>query len=362
MHAAVITRDWSLTTPHDLDAERVAAAFGPPVSCLDLADRVVPAARDLVQARSRRNGFPLRQLRGGRWAVRDHRPGCCRNVYYDPAEAASHARSATHMARRYGTSAQLAEEIAESVIAAHGTAMFEPDLRAAGRWVEPPSGLVELWLLGITPGTVQRIWREGLRRPATVRYYLGVVARKPRLEWIRTTADICPDDLELPAHLAWNETAADRADPTARASWLRIGAPRAVSALLSEAGITPAQVREFASAVRSTPSSAAVQLGAWTRAVGAAPSIDALVQLYAAGLPAGYLPSAGAAGRLAEQLRDTGIILDTHDVAMLLAAAGSVPGALAWARAGVCSPVLVAKEAAAGGRPPEGPDEEGISP
>jgi hypothetical protein len=38
-HPVTIHPDWSVTTPHDLESERVAAAFGGYLSCLDLATR-----------------------------------------------------------------------------------------------------------------------------------------------------------------------------------------------------------------------------------------------------------------------------------------------------------------------------------
>jgi hypothetical protein len=348
-HEAMIESDWSLTTPHDLEAERVAAAFGSRVSCLDLAERVVPAVRYLVQARSGRAGFLLKRVRDRSWRVIDHRRGCCWETFDDPAEAARHVRTAIHAARRHGTSAQLVEDLAERVIAAHGgPAAFAPDLSAADNWVVPASGLVELWEQGISSETVERIWRRGLRRPATVRYYVGVVAMKPDLDWIRATADVSPDDLELPAHLAWTETPADRADPTARAAWLRLGAPRELSRTLAEYGVAPEQVREFAGVVGQTPSAAAARLCAWVRAVGSLPSLAALAALYAAGVPGHYELSPMAAARLADRLEEEGYNLGPQDVAMMLAAAGSVPGALAWVRAGQHDPVAVAQQVAAG--------------
>jgi hypothetical protein len=246
----------------------------------------------------------------------------------------------------------MVEEIAQWVIAAHGAAAFEPDLTRAADWVEPAGGLVELWLLGITPPAVERIWREGLQRPATVRYYLGVVALRPSLAWIRATTEVNPDDLELPAHLAWTETPADRADPTARAAWLRIGAPRELSRKLAEYGVAPEQVREFAGVVGQTPSAAAARLCAWVRAIGSPPSLAALAALYAAGVPGHYELSPVAAARLSQRLENEGYALGAQEVAMMLAAAGSVPAAMAWVRSGETDPVAVAREVAAGADAP----------
>lgn len=44
-HPVTIHADWRVETPHDLEAERVAAAFGGYTSCLELVDRTLPAFR-----------------------------------------------------------------------------------------------------------------------------------------------------------------------------------------------------------------------------------------------------------------------------------------------------------------------------
>lgn len=44
-HRVVIRPDWTVETPHDLDAERIARAFGGWSTCLQFAERVVPAFR-----------------------------------------------------------------------------------------------------------------------------------------------------------------------------------------------------------------------------------------------------------------------------------------------------------------------------
>lgn len=54
-HPIVLHPDWSVDTGHDLESERIAVAFGGYLSCLDLVDKVVPAARTyLLRPRSSR--------------------------------------------------------------------------------------------------------------------------------------------------------------------------------------------------------------------------------------------------------------------------------------------------------------------
>lgn len=68
--------DWELVTPHDMEAERVLAAFGASVGCHTLADRALPAVRWLAQEASRRTGFHLRRTVGS-WRVADRVANCC---------------------------------------------------------------------------------------------------------------------------------------------------------------------------------------------------------------------------------------------------------------------------------------------
>ena len=51
-HGLTIYPDWSFETPHDLAAERVAAAFGGYTSCLELEGAMAPV-RELLGLRAR---------------------------------------------------------------------------------------------------------------------------------------------------------------------------------------------------------------------------------------------------------------------------------------------------------------------
>lgn len=52
-HNVVLQPDWGVQVPHDLEAERTAAAFGGSCDCLQLVDRVVPAARRWLELQLR---------------------------------------------------------------------------------------------------------------------------------------------------------------------------------------------------------------------------------------------------------------------------------------------------------------------
>ena len=49
VHDITIHADWSVSTPHDLDAERIGRAFGGFSSCLTLVECVVPAYRHAMR-------------------------------------------------------------------------------------------------------------------------------------------------------------------------------------------------------------------------------------------------------------------------------------------------------------------------
>ena len=70
-HAVRLAADWTLTTPHDLDAERVLAALGGSLSCLQLHDVVVPTLRSLVHlsGRHRLAGVSRTGTKRWRWRV-----------------------------------------------------------------------------------------------------------------------------------------------------------------------------------------------------------------------------------------------------------------------------------------------------
>ncbi|MES2171081.1 MAG: hypothetical protein V4479_10250, partial [Actinomycetota bacterium] len=104
-HVVTIDPDWTVTTPHDLEAERIAAAFGGYTSCLDLVDRTIPAFRQALPLLSRRARLALREdaRDGWRLPLEEQVEQCCRGHRFTTiASAVSHARSSAHLAGRYG--------------------------------------------------------------------------------------------------------------------------------------------------------------------------------------------------------------------------------------------------------------------
>lgn len=62
VHEVRIETDWTVRTPHDIQAERIAAALGSWVSCVDLVERVIPTVRHVLEAMACGRGLEPGQL------------------------------------------------------------------------------------------------------------------------------------------------------------------------------------------------------------------------------------------------------------------------------------------------------------
>ena len=132
VHEIVIHPDWSVSTPHDLAAERIAVAFGGHLSCIGLVQDVVPALQHWIQLMLRL-GDPPYVGRSGRWTVADS-ASCCRDREFDgAASAASHARGLQHVANRFGAELDLLTSLA-AVIAPAQAPSFELEPRGDLAW------------------------------------------------------------------------------------------------------------------------------------------------------------------------------------------------------------------------------------
>ncbi|HSP38023.1 MAG TPA: hypothetical protein VLR26_09735 [Frankiaceae bacterium] len=350
MHDVVLQADGSLRTPHDLEAERIGVALGGYLSCLEVADRAVPAVLDWL-ALQRRVELPhLRRDKQSRWHLRE-RLDCCGQGWLRAADAAEHARSVPHLARRFGTQPRLLRPFT----AALSTAFGWPDggapldaLRAAtaeGR-VAGRGGATLLWACGIAPEVVVDVHDAlaGCRSRLPVEFYLGAVTRRPDLAWVAHSgsfADRPEPDPETLTWLAWSETKHDRLHPVDRGDWLRLGVPRSVLLSLSDQRYAPSEVQQFGEVLGRTPAHAAVLLLSWTSA-GLQPEVSRLMALHATGV-ADLRLSAAALRRLVKEAASAGIELADLDAAELLTVWGNVPEALACARAGRSDPLALAR-------------------
>ena len=80
--------------PHDLDQERILAALGGYLSCLELVDTVAPAFFDWYRAQVREVPRPIRAKQpAGPWRAAKRAACCPARGFDEPQEAAEHARS-----------------------------------------------------------------------------------------------------------------------------------------------------------------------------------------------------------------------------------------------------------------------------
>lgn len=319
-HDVVLGPGWDLRTPHDLDAERVAAAFGSYSSCLRLVDHVVPVVRDLVQLRARRLVPAMRRGSRGTWTVaRTAGAPCCRP---QPSAVlmAEHLRSAGHASAVAGVPEAAVSLLLEAVLAAHAAVgepgLPQPEAARAARCVRRGvDGVASLWRAGLHPDVVLAVHADVGTGPLPEVLYLGALSGRPDLGWVADTlaavgaaadrglADGVEDPDDLADWLVWTQTSAR---PTARAAcagWLVLGVPRTWVPDLVASGYDPASAQALAAGTGLSAVGAVALLRRWLEA-GCHPSVADLLGLLADGVPAWYTPSGPAVRRLVDLTDD----------------------------------------------------------
>ena len=271
-HAILLHPDWSVDTGHDLDSERLAVAFGGHLSCLDLADKVVPAVRSYVQRQLRRELPAIDLSVGGRWVPRVRVATCCAGStsFGSAADAASHLRHPRHVAAEHGARTTAVLGLGKQVLQAHGCSdpVRPPDgaSRLVGRQVPRLRDVHLLWEAGLTPDLVEHV--HGVVSDGRVlepHFYLGVLSQRPDLAWVRDTAAQVPDR-DVHSWLAWSQSPDDRTSPQLRADWLRLGVSRRDLTALSGTGYRPVDVHLLATSLSTSPTAAAAVLARWAEA------------------------------------------------------------------------------------------------
>jgi hypothetical protein len=358
-----IGADWSVDTGHDLDAERVAVAFGGYSSCLELVERVVPAARVHLQLLARRTPVHLARQRGGRWAAATVTSGCCtRGVtpsYATPEKAVEHVLTSRHQASLAGCRADLLKHVSAQLVRAHcgGRRTFDPsdvELREADTRVVEGFGARRLWDSGLHPRLVALIHRVASPAavPLPMSFYLGVVTERPDLHWVRRTlehlaghapAEGADCTAETADCLSWSYTPQDASHPLMRREFLALGLPWPVIQQLTAARVRPHMVQQVAEVLRFSPPFAASTIVAWMDAgvhVEDAPELKWLLQCYTAGAPQVWRPSRAALQALKSEVR-SGWGLTPGNLCAVLGVAGTVHFAAAAINEGIDDPAQV---------------------
>jgi len=325
-HDVVIGPDWSVTTPHDLEAERIAAAFGGFTSCLALVDHIVPAVQKTLPLVLRRQRFPLTRSNSHlrTWklpAVEFCR--CSAKSFRTPDEAGRHLLSTHHLARECGVPEGQLSKVLESVLAAWCDAVEPPSSRSrAAALVQEPGGLRTLWQAGVSPEQVMTLAAAatGVTDPLPVGYYLGATYSGVDLSWLGETV-ACNPVPSIATWLAWTEISGD-VDRGEYGRWLSVGLSKSqVEALITE------------SVAFSTASSVAVRTGRTERAVGrdlaawalagCRPNTAQLILLERHGLGASYVPSRTAVDRLTSSASRFAFAPERTELGILLALKGT---------------------------------------
>jgi len=271
-HPITIHPDWSVTTPHDLDAERVGMALGGYCSCVELVDATIPALRSVIDVLTHPVTAEVEPTKSGRWAVqRAH--ACCRSREFSGiVPAARHLRSVTHLVKSVRARRRLPldeaqfEELLAGFERNRGSFQQAPRHRAEAL-VREAGGLDDLWVCGIPPDEVVRLAAVavGVVEPLPVAFYLSLVYRSLDREWLGQAVAPCPDP-DIATWLAWQDAPHDRAPAAEWGGWLAFGVPRRALLALLDLAVPVQRASALATALAVPTPVVARELGTWALA------------------------------------------------------------------------------------------------
>jgi len=357
-HRVLITDDWNVEVPHDLEAERVAVALGGYLSCIPLVDKTVPALHEWLRRQARLDPPPLSFNEGLQTWRLSKSEDCCPSAGFNEAAAAAiHWRSIPHIATSIGApSRQLGSLVAASRAAHEPAGTLVPEQqhidRAASACLRGVPAVAWLWDAGIHPCLVWQVHTDvRSASPLSARFYLGAICNHVDVDWLALTLtgrdldSSAPDAAvadegrsmhpePLSSWLAWTAAPWDVADPSARAQWLDAGVNRSTILLLGGARYRPEEVTDLARLLGRTVDGTARIIASWVQA-GARPSTASLAALRNLGHPTLQAPSGAALDRLRRMRGPERPAFTRTQLALLLAEHGTAPDAIAAMRAGV---------------------------
>jgi hypothetical protein len=336
-HKVTIDTDWTADTGHDLELERIAAAFGSGLSCVPLVDRVLPAVRQFWLAQQRMIPLGIVPDHDGFWHIKEPPPDCAcagrSGNWTGPEGAAEHARTLRHCAASWQAAPSSTARLVEKIEIAAGTQF----VRRRRSWPRSPAvphftDFSWLWDVGLSPETVNELHHQlGLTEPMAAVGYLHIASAEIDLTWLRTHAAAGPERVRWVASTFCER---DRTHPTDRLAWLEAGAhPRSVAVLLNGT-YSVADLRELAERTGRSASAAAATLADWIP-TGCRPDVDRLVRLWTLAPTAAQVPPVAAIDRAVAALGVLAGDLERTDIALMVAATGSVPAAIASIQRGI---------------------------
>lgn len=332
-HGIIIRTDWSVQTPHDLDAERVAVAFGGYASCVELVDIAVPALRAAIERLTRQEPLPIRRDKRGDWRILPAQQfsDCCARVAFPSIEvAARHLHGAAHLARQHAAREwQLAALLAA---AERAWAWDEAPEGDAGvrRLVREEGGVADLWRAGIPPDQLPGIAATvpAVAEPLPVSFYLGTVYAGADREWMGAVTAHRPDG-DTAAWLAWLDSPAAGRDAALWGAWLDLGVHRDGVRIAVELGLDPKRAHEVARMTGRNVGIVARDIVRWALA-GCEPTAEHFNLLARHGLEYSY-PGAGGVDRLVAEVEQRGLGrgISRTELGVMLIVHGTQPAVLA---------------------------------
>ncbi|RYC05727.1 hypothetical protein [Nocardioides zhouii] len=330
-HSIVIEPDWTVGTPHDLEAERVATAFGGFTSCLELVDKVIPAVQRTLPLLVRHQLPRLTRTRGERvvWSADPVRGcHCQRGTFTSAREAAAHLRSPAHLAKQYAVSPRPLTKVLAAVeeawrVAAAPTA----EARArADRAVREFKGSESLWAAGLHPEHVLEFaaLAPGIDEPLPEAFFLGVAYSGVDVTWLAAAVASRPDPAGA-AWLAW--VPADKGDAylSALQDWYSLGLSRRQIEALAIEGVTITAAEALAKATGRPLRTGGADLAAWALS-GCRPTVEHFQALDRHGLGSTYSPSRAAMDRLVEVAQRYPLSPSRTELGVLLSLEGTQRG------------------------------------
>lgn len=326
-HVAVLAPGWRLTVPHDLDAERIAVALGGVCSCVDLADRTVPATRGYLVHRLRCEPAEIEHRADGSWRPVPDVVGCCRGQGFPQArDAAAHLRRPRHWVQRFGADASAVSGLATHVLAAleqrlgtHGLADQAGDVP-----MPPPPDDAAL------DGTAWRaLWDAGLH-PVIVRERGW--GEPDAVHSARALLDLvyAAEPAAGPGGGAHESAGGRLRQVGERQAWAAAGVrPATITALLGAEAYSLGDAQLLASRLGRSPAEAADILADW-QAVRLTPPVDTLVGVYWGPIQGPTPPEAGMIDETVTEAARRGLPITRLSAALALVRAGTPEAAVAY--------------------------------
>lgn len=262
-HDVSLTADWQLETPHDLESERIGVAFGGHLTCVELADQILPAVRGWLEHLHRAAPADIERASRTAWAVVGRVPGCgCDQPFKTAGAAAGHLRDPRHWARRHGVRVRAVTDVATLIL---GREPADPRCPlpycTADDYLVEPSGLDRLWDAGVhfarVPDLVAAIGPAG--QPLHTRHVIERAYATPAEAWVLQFA---PAGRLVLDWARATRSPRDERDPRERQRWIAAGASlSAVGQVFAGDAYTLADAHAYAATVGVTFAEAAAVLG-----------------------------------------------------------------------------------------------------